>query len=363
MTDDQQQMPLVSIIVPVFNGETYLTTSLDSILAQTYPRTEVLVMDDASTDSTAQIIASYGGRLRSFRQPANRGIYGNMNDGLAMARGDLIAIYHADDLYEPAIVERQVNWLQLHPEAGAVFCKDVFINPEGNERGRLVLPPEVRGNAPLDYRIILNALLNYKNCFLRCPSCMARAFVYRDIGGYHDKEFKNTADLEMYLRIAEQYPLGILDEFLFRYRWGHGNSAQRYRFLRADPERFFLIMDKFLAAGGTSLAEPAALAAYEAHRAEDHLMRVVNLYILDRRSEALLVLREIEFRRLIGSKRIQRWRLLLLFFALHLLVRMPRISLVAKIFHWRWHLDASRTYRPRRRAGQFRPPPGQVTKA
>jgi glycosyltransferase involved in cell wall biosynthesis len=333
--------PLVSIIVPVFNGERYLASSLDTILAQTYSPIEVLVMDDASKDSTPQIIAGYGERIRSFRQPANRGIYGNMNDGIAMARGELIAIYHADDLYEPKIVERQVGWLQAHPDAGAAFCKDILINPEGKERGRVVLVPEVRGNRPLDHQTILNALLTYKNRFLRCPSCMVRAAVYQELGCYRDEQFKNTSDLEMYLRISREYPIGILDEYLFRYRWGHGNSAQRYKLLRTDIERFFTIMDLYLSTGGTALARPESLAAYEAHRMQDSLMRVVNLYILDKRQEALPILRQIEVRRLLGSGRIQRWRLFLLFCALQVLVRVPRIPFVSNLFYRRWHAKSA----------------------
>src|SRR3989442_1563603 len=134
--------PLVSIIVPVFNGERYLRESLDSILAQTYPRVEVLVMDDASTDGTPSIIASYGNQVHYYRQPQNRGIYGNMNDGIAMARGEYIAIYHADDVYLPKIVECEVAFLHHHPEAGAVFCQAVFIDSLGREFGRLEIPPE-----------------------------------------------------------------------------------------------------------------------------------------------------------------------------------------------------------------------------
>src|SRR5262245_40453342 len=92
---------LVSIVVPVYNGARYLRESLDSILGQTYPHTEVLVMDDASTDETPQVLASYGDRVRVHRQPWNRGIYGNANDGIALARGEYIAVYHGDDVYDP----------------------------------------------------------------------------------------------------------------------------------------------------------------------------------------------------------------------------------------------------------------------
>src|SRR5689334_22259492 len=99
--------PRVSVVVPVWNGERFLRESLDSILLQTFPSLEVIVMDDASTDGTEQIVRSYGDAVRYHRQSATRGIYGNCNDGIALARGEFIAIYHADDIYDPTIVERE----------------------------------------------------------------------------------------------------------------------------------------------------------------------------------------------------------------------------------------------------------------
>ncbi|MDQ3685332.1 MAG: glycosyltransferase, partial [Acidobacteriota bacterium] len=118
-TMSNESLPLVSIIVPVFNGEKYVRESLDSIVGQTYPHLEILVMDDASTDATPGIIAGYGDRVTSYRQPRNRGQFQNVNDGIGMARGEYIAVYHADDVYEPRIVEREVDFLERHTEAGA----------------------------------------------------------------------------------------------------------------------------------------------------------------------------------------------------------------------------------------------------
>lgn len=329
--------PLVSIIVPVYNGERYLRESLDSILAQTYFHTEVIVMDDASTDGTAAIIADYGSRIHSYRQAQNRGIYGNMNDGIAMARGEYIAIYHADDVYDPRIVEREVEFLDQDSETAAVFCKEIFISPEGQEFGRLQLPLEVSGGGPFEYPVIFNTLLTHKNHIFCCPTCMVRASVYRELGAYRDKDFRNTSDLEMYLRISKHYRVGILDEYLISYRWGHGNSAQKYRHLRTDPSRFFTIMDLYLADGDQRLATPQALTAYEAHRVEDNLMRTVNYYILDQRVQARAVLKQISLTKLLASRRIMRWRLTVLFSLLNVLVRLPRASGLANLFYRRWH--------------------------
>src|SRR5262245_38507674 len=182
MSSSSTGSPLVSIILPVFNGAAYLRESLDSILAQTYPRIEILVMDDASTDDTPEIAASYGNKIRICRQSVNKGIYSNCNDGIAMATGKYIATYHSDDVYLTQIVEREVEFLERHPEAGAVFCQDIFIDSAGREYARLELPQELRGGRPLDYGTIFNALLTRKNRFLRCPSNMTRASVYQDVG-------------------------------------------------------------------------------------------------------------------------------------------------------------------------------------
>jgi GT2 family glycosyltransferase len=329
--------PLVSIVVPVFNGERHLRESLDSILAQTHPTCEVLVMDDASTDGTPAIVASYGHRVVSHRQPETRGIYGNVNVGIAQARGPYVAVYHADDVYDARIVEREVAFLEAHPGAGAVFCQDIFIDEVGREYGRLAIPPELRGGRPLDGRVVFNALLTYKNRFLRSPTSMVRAAVYREVGGYRDVEFRNTADLEMWLRIVQKYPLGILEEHLVRYRHSESSSASRYHRLRTDPERHFAIMDRHLQAWAAAIATPGALAAHEAHRAEDRLMCAISHYILDRRAEARRLLEGIRTVRIRRSPQVQRTRLLVLLVLLRVLVRLPRLAVVAGVFHRRWH--------------------------
>lgn len=348
MVNNTASLPLVSIIVPVFNGEEYLRQSLDSIIAQVYPRTEITVIDDASTDRTPAIAASYGHVLQYHRQEHNRGSYENVNDHIATARGDYVAIYHADDIYEPCIVERQVEALESNPEAGAAFCKDIFIDPDGREVGRLQLPPTIRGSRPLSYPLILNTLLMHKNRFLRCPSCMVRVSAYRDVGPYDQEHFRNTADLEMYLRIARKYPIIVLDEYLFRYRRGHTAMSSRYRHLRQQPENFFKIMDLYLEEGGRALATPRALAAYEAHRAEDFLMLAINNYIISQCEPAREMLQCAHARRIFASPRVQRWRLLLLWVAMQVLLRLPRIPALATMFYRRWHsrVDQAKRGRP-----------------
>lgn len=333
-----QDRPLVSIVVLVWNGERYLRESLDSILGQTYPRLEVIAVDDASADATPEILESYGDRIRVLRQPATRGIYGNANDGIAVASGELVGVFHADDVYLPELVEREVDWLLAHPDAGAVYCSVIFVDRDGREFGRLELPPEVRGNRPLDYRAVLNTLLLRRNTFLACPTALVRASVYAELGGYRDDTPANSTDLEMWLRIARRYPLGVLEDQLLLYRRGHGSSSERFHHLRTGQDRSFQVIDHELdAENGRAVAAPDALEAYEAHRAVDTILRAVNHYILGARDEALSLLREAPLRTLAASPRIQRGRMLALALGLHVLLRLPRVSVVARLFERHWH--------------------------
>ena len=334
-------LPRVSIIVPVYNGQAYLRESLDSIMAQTYANAEILVMDDASTDNTQALVSLYGDRLTYYRQPQNRGQFANVNDGIAKVDGDYVAVFHADDVYMPTIVEQEVAFLQSYPDAGAVFCLDVFIDALGRKYGSLEVPPEVRGGRPIEYPVILNALLKYKNRFLVGPSAMVRASVYQDVGFYRGEEYGIASDLEMWARIARKYSIGILDEHLMCYRHGHGNSTQTYYHLRTEPEGHFRILDSCLQNGGRAVATAQALTAHEAHRAEDRLMRAINYYIQGDLSRSAAVLGEVRSADILASEQVQSARLLILWVLMRLLLLLPRIRLVANFFYRRWHVKNS----------------------
>jgi glycosyltransferase involved in cell wall biosynthesis len=342
--------PLVTIVVPAYNAAQFLHEALDSILKQTYDNTEIILLDDASTDATPDIAAEYAGAITYIRQPNNIGIYDNVNVGIVRARGDLIATYHADDIYLPTIVERQVSYLNAHEEVGAVFCSDIFIDAKGIEYARLALPPEVRGEKPLDYQTVFNALLTYRNRFLVSPTMMVRASVHRDVGTYRQAQYRNTSDLEMWLRIARRYPIAILESHLMKYRHFHGSSSQRYHQLRTEPENFFVILDEHLGAGDRVLATPRSLVNYEAHRSEDRLMNAISCYIKGQMSEGQRAMRDVQIGAILRATQIQRWRLLILAAGMWGLLRLPRVETFARLMYKRWHVRR----RPRRTARSLR---------
>jgi glycosyltransferase involved in cell wall biosynthesis len=105
---------LISCIVPVFNGERYLRETLDSIFAQTYPRFEVIVVDDGSTDGTAAVVAAFGERVR-FLQQRNQGPATARNLGVGAAAGEFVAFLDGDDLWHPEKLDRQLACFASDP--------------------------------------------------------------------------------------------------------------------------------------------------------------------------------------------------------------------------------------------------------
>ena len=327
--------PLVSVIVPAYNAASYLEDCLASLVAQTYPRLEIVVMDDASTDATPVIAQKYSSRVRLVRQPRNVGQFPNVNAGIALAAGELVAVFHADDAYAPNILEQAVAAFQRHPEARAVFCLDELMDPHGRVYGRVSLPPGIPANCPLPFDIVLNGLLTYRNRFLRTPGTVVRRDAYAAAGPYR-ADCGTAGDLEMWTRIARLGPIVILDRHLFRYRHTPTSVEHSYQQLRTEPEQFFTLIDNILASGGRQQATAAALRAYEAHRTEDRIIRGIRAYILGDRAVMRAAIRHARVRTLLQSSRVQRSRLIVLLAALRVLGLVPHFPGVAGLFRRRW---------------------------
>lgn len=133
---DKGVCPLVSIVIPVYNGSNYLREAIDSALAQTYPNVEVLVVNDGSTDggATRDIAMSYSDKIRYF-QKENGGAVSALNYGIDQMRGEYFAWLSHDDLYDPAKIEKQVLALQNHQGERPAFCicNCTFIDESGKE--------------------------------------------------------------------------------------------------------------------------------------------------------------------------------------------------------------------------------------
>jgi glycosyltransferase involved in cell wall biosynthesis len=201
------QAGLVSCVIPVFNGERFLGAAIDSVLGQTRQPVEVIVVDDGSTDGTAQVIAGYGDRIRWLRQ-ANAGPAAARNAGLALARGGLIGFLDADDIWLPHKLDRQLEELSRHPDAMISFCGMVNFR-ESDEPGGPVEEWEAKPFSPC-------TMLVRKSLF--------------DAVGTFDVRLRAAEDTEWYCRVMMAgIPYRVLAEDLVRRRQHDRNLT------RADP--------------------------------------------------------------------------------------------------------------------------------
>lgn len=153
----------ISAIMTVYNGEAYLREALDSILAQTYPSVEVIVVDDGSTDQTADILASYGDKITWQHQP-NQGQGAGRNSGLAHATGELVAFLDADDIWVADKLEKQMQLLGKQRKLAMVFgLMKVFVSPELSEQRK----QELKGDGDVLRGYSSGTILVWKDALLK----------------------------------------------------------------------------------------------------------------------------------------------------------------------------------------------------
>ena len=134
-------MHLVSVIIPTYNRASLLTETINSVLAQTYPAVEIIVVDDGSADNTAEVVAEYGDRV-TYLQQENQGEAVARNYGIQMATGDYLTFLDDDDLIAPSKLEKQVRLLDSRPDIGIVYCRHSLIDESGRCLGQVGLLPE-----------------------------------------------------------------------------------------------------------------------------------------------------------------------------------------------------------------------------
>jgi glycosyltransferase involved in cell wall biosynthesis len=212
--------PLVSIVLPTYNGSRYLRQSVASCLAQTYEDFELIVVDDASTDRTPTIIAELAaadGRIRTVRNEPNRKLPASLNVGFGRARGDYLTWTSDDNLYRPHALAAMVAALEAEAAVDMVYTDVTLIDEAGNPIGSLEAgPPEDFGR-----RNVVGA------CFLY------RRAVSETLGGYAEDLFL-AEDYEYWLRASCRFRLQPLHQDLYLYRV-HADSLTGQQ--RAGQER------------------------------------------------------------------------------------------------------------------------------
>lgn len=203
------ERPLVSVVLPVYNGARYLKEAIDSVLAQTLRDFELIIIDDGSVDESAAIVKTYAdARIRFFQQP-NHGLAATLNRGIALAAGEFIARQDQDDICFPERFRKQVDFLKAHPQVGMVgTCAEILA--ESQKTGRML-------THPLDDAALKFGLL-FDNHFVH-SSMMIRRAVFDRVGGYsEDRQRQPPEDYELWSRAIRHFQVANLAEVLMAYR-------------------------------------------------------------------------------------------------------------------------------------------------
>jgi len=210
----------ISVVLPVRDGERFVREAVESVLAQTYADLELIVVDDGSTDGTAAALAGFRDeRLRVLRQEPS-GLVAALRRGVAEARAPLVARMDADDVSEPARLERQVELLERRPRVGMAATWTAVIDEEGRELRREMLPP---AHEDLARRLLLRNPFQHGSVVVRRDALEAA-------GGYRD-DYGANEDYDLWRRLARSWELACVPEVLYRYRVHAGAVTQ------TDPER------------------------------------------------------------------------------------------------------------------------------
>jgi len=223
--------PLVSIVLPVKNGAQYIGDAIDSLLIQTFSDFELIVIDDGSTDETAQIVNGYTDPRVSLVSQENQGVARAANRGFALAKGKYITRHDHDDISLPERIEKQVRFLEAHPECGMVGSWAKIWNGE-TPTNKLHCHPVSPG--AIAFALLFNA--PFVNA-----SCLFRREVLEWSRGYCEDESRiPPEDYEFFSRICQKFDLANIPEFLIIYREVPNSQSSAIRSAQEIKKKIFV---------------------------------------------------------------------------------------------------------------------------
>ena len=216
-------VPTISVVVPVYNGESYLRRGVESVLRQTSPAHEVLVVDDCSSDRTRESLGDLDPQVSWHVHGVNRGIPSGRNTGIRVATGDWIALLDSDDWWEADKLARQAALIQAAPHLDAVFCDFMHRWPDGSPaqwRGGMLgklrsLDLELVPVGEVGYELVgpVAHRLIEQTSFIHPSTLLVRRGAF-DRAGLFDEFLRNMEDLEMWIRLARVCRFGFVDAVL-----------------------------------------------------------------------------------------------------------------------------------------------------
>lgn len=253
-------MVTVEVVVPCYNYARYLRQSVESALNQESVAVRVLIIDDCSTDASAEVgeaLAQQYDAVRFRRHEANRGHIATYNEGVAELSGDYFLLLSADDYLLPGALPRAVSVMEAHPQVGFVFGRALLRGDNGPPERLTPLPKRLTkdGSAVLSGR----RFVEYSRArnIVPTPSAVVRTNLQLAVGGYRE-DLPHTGDMEMWLRLAARADVGYLDDDQAVYRIHGTNMSKAYDGL-ADLKARAKALDAFFADGVSRIDPTGAL--------------------------------------------------------------------------------------------------------
>ena len=223
----------VSVIIPCYNRERYIQETVNSVLNQTYPNIEIICVDDGCTDGTREILNSYEDKIRVLEHHGrvNKGQSAAINLGIQNSASDYVAVLDSDDLFAPEKIEKQVKYLEEHPDIGYIYANGYAIDENGNNLFKIFPDGYI---APGDPETVL------LECPLGTPSgYLVRRMVYEN-AGYFDESLRSSQDHDMAIRLAEIAEIGYLNDILW-YKREHSDSLSNLQAERRWRTGFLIL--------------------------------------------------------------------------------------------------------------------------
>jgi len=206
----------ISVIIPTYNRAVDIEQAIQSVLGQTYPPHEIIVVDDHSSDDTAEVLESYADKIIIINNKENRGVSYSRNMGIKAATGDWVAFLDSDDRWDKDKLNAQKNYHENNPELQISQCDEIWIRNG------------VRVN-PMAKHAKVGGWI-FEACIPRCIVSPSAVIIHKDIFqdvGLFDPELMACEDYDLWLRIAPFYQIGYLDEKLVTRYGGHEDQLSK----------------------------------------------------------------------------------------------------------------------------------------
>lgn len=251
-SSDTDPSPLISVVMPAYNAMPYIKFAVESVLDQSYPHFELIIVDDASTDATGPYLKTLSDpRIIILTNEKNSGVGATLRRGVEAAKGEIIARFDADDICVRTRFERQLDFLRANPDVGMVGCHYTLIDEDGHHGRRVV-------TAKSDDALKFRMLFTFPVCH---PTIMIRRKIMMDHNLNYDADLGIGEEYKLFTALAEHTKFAVMRDYLLYYR-KHSASITKTKPRENVETRYMAVKQYQLQVLGTAVVHDANVKAF-----------------------------------------------------------------------------------------------------